>query len=278
MTIQHPIITYRLTRDGRIPPFICKHESAFAGMYGVNTNKEGYMPIWISPQETKYIGMSCGPIDPDGTPRCVDVIETKEELESYITNATAGQIVNSEGVTNTYTETTTGPIEAWNSVNDPEYDGPELTVTTTDKVATPAPTGTVIEHTGEYVTKIVTETSYSSDATSDIKTEEFEIKHPYTNITIVETEETVDVSQYSERPMEEESVTVEVKTTTTRVKATHQDITENYSDSFTTVDADGVVTKTRVRTFNEVTRVSNPFDPIAASNELWDRYEIVNEL
>ena len=64
MTAQHPIITYRLTRDGRIPEFLCSHEGAFAGMYGVNTNKPGFVPRWPSPQETLYLGMACGPIDP----------------------------------------------------------------------------------------------------------------------------------------------------------------------------------------------------------------------
>jgi hypothetical protein len=66
MTVNHPIITYRLTRDGRIPEFLCKHEGAFGGMYGVNTNKPGYIAKWPSPQETQFLGMGDGPLDPDG--------------------------------------------------------------------------------------------------------------------------------------------------------------------------------------------------------------------
>jgi hypothetical protein len=198
MTAQHPIIKYRLTRDGRVPEFLCKEEGAFAGVYGVNTNKPGYMPKWLSPQETQFLGMGCGPIDPDGCPSCVEVIETKEELETYITGISATWTTRTTGVTGVSTETTTGTLEAWNAGED--YTGPGLTTTTTDKVVTPAPAGNVVG------------------------------------------------------------------------------VTTSYTDSVTTSDTDGVVTKTVVKTFTETTEVENPFDPAAATDELWAKYEAVNEL
>ena len=198
MSAQHPIITYRLTRDGRIPEFLCNHEGAFAGMYGVNTNKPGYMAKWPSPQETLFLGMGCGPIDPDGAPEGVEVIETKEELETYITGISTAWTTKSTGVTGVSTETTTGTLEAWNAGED--YAGPGLTTTTTDKVVTAAPAGTVVG------------------------------------------------------------------------------VTTSYADSVTTSDTDGVVTKTVVRTITETTEVENPFDPAAAADELWAKYEAVNEL
>jgi len=198
MTAQHPIIKYRLTRDGRIPEFLCTHEGAFAGMYGVNTNKPGYIAKWPSPQETLYLGMGCGPIDPDGAPEGVEVIETKEELETYITSISSEWKVKSTGVTGVSTETTSGPLEAWNAGED--YEGLELVVTTTEKVVTAAPAGTVVG------------------------------------------------------------------------------VTTSYADSTTTTDVDGVVTKTVVRTYTETTEVENPFDPAAAADELWAKYEAVNEL
>jgi hypothetical protein len=198
MTVQHPIIKYRLTRDGRIPEFLCKEEGAFAGMYGVNTNKDGYMPKWLSPQETQYLGLSCGPIDPDGAPEGVEVIETKEELETYITGISTTWTTRSTGITGISTETTTGTLEAWNA--DEDYVGPGLTTTSTDKVVTPAPAGTVIG------------------------------------------------------------------------------VTTSYTDSVTTSDTDGSVTKTVVKTFTETTEVENPFDPVAATDELWAKYEAVNGL
>jgi hypothetical protein len=282
MTAQHPIITYRLTGDGRVPPFLCKHEGAFAGMYGVVTNREGYIPAWLPPQETKYLGMACGPVDPDGCPRCVDVIETKQELEDYITSISTNWTVDTQGVTGIRTETTTGTLEAWNPPSqgiDGEisvgYTGPGLTTTTTAQVTFGAPSGTVIEHTAEYVTKIVVETSSSAGVTTS--TQEFDIVHPYTNITITGTTETVGVVTTS-GPGLGEGEEITTTTTTTRTQATHLDVTEGYTDSITTTDVDGEVTKTRVRTYREVTKVRNPFDPVAATNELWTKYETVNGL
>ena len=139
MTVQHPIITYRLRSNGTIPPFLCKHPGSFAGMYGVNTNKEGFIPAWLPPQETKYLGMACGQVDPDACPKCVDVIGTKEELETYITGISTTWTVDSQGVTGIRTETTTGTDDAWNALtvtNDigVGYTGPGLTTTTTAPV------------------------------------------------------------------------------------------------------------------------------------------------
>jgi hypothetical protein len=284
MTVQHPIITYRLRSNGTIPPFLCDEPGSFAGMYGVNTNKEGYIPAWLPPQETKYLGMACGPVDPDGCPSCVDVIETKQELEDYITSISTTWTVDTQGVTGIRTETTTGTLEAWNPPSqgigmDGEvgaaYTGPGLTTTTTAQVTFGAPSGTVIEHTAEYVTKIVVETSSSAGVTTSVQ--EFDIVHPYTNITITGTTETVGVVTTS-GPGLGEGEEITTTTTTTRTQATHLDVTEGYSDSITTTDVDGEVTKTRVRTYREVTKVRNPFDPVAATNELWTKYETVNGL
>ena len=273
MTAQHPIIKYRLTRDGRIPEFLCKHEGAFAGMYGVNTNKPGYIAKWPSPQETLFLGMGCGAIDPDGAPEGVEVVATKTALQTYITGISTTWTVDTSGTTGIRTETTTGTLEAWNPGED--YTGPGLTTTTTDKVVSAAPAGTVIEHTANYVTKIVVERASASGVTTSVQ--EFEINHPYTNITVTGTSDVVGVVTTTAGPGGEgEEVTT--TTTTTTTTATHQDITEGYSDSITTTDTDGVVTKTRTRTYTETTKVRNPFDPVAATNELWTKYETVNGL
>ena len=275
MAVQHPVIKYRLTPQGRTPDYLCKHAGSFAGMYGVNTNKEGYIPKWLSPQETQYLGLGCGPIDPDGAPAGVEVVETKADLQTYITGISTTWTVDSEGVTGIRTETTTGTLEAWNppsGIDGEEYSGPGLTTTTSASVTYDAPSGTVIEHTASYVTRIVVETATSSGVTTS--TQEFAINHPYTNITVTGTSDAVGVVTTTGPDDEETTVT----TTTTTTTATHQDITEGYSDSFRTVDEDGVVTKTRTRTYSEVTKVRNPFDPVAATNELWTKYETVNGL
>ncbi len=270
MTVQHPIITYRIRSNGTLPPFLCNHPGAFAGMYGVNTNKEGFIPAWLSPQETKYLGMACGQVDPDGCPKCVDVIETKVELETYITGISTTWTVDTSGITGVSTETTTGTLEAWNAGSD--YIGPGLTTTTTPEVSFPAPSGIVIEHTGSYVTKVVVETATSSGVTTSVQ--ETAPSYSYNNITIVGTTETVGVVTTTRLDDEEVTIT----TTTTTTEATHEDITEGYSDSISTTDVDGVITKTRTRTYRETTKVRNPFDPVAATNELWTKYETVNGL
>lgn len=278
MTVQHPIITYRLRSNGTLPPFLCKHPGSFAGMYGVNTNKEGFVPAWLPPQETQYLGMACGQVDPDDCPKCVNVIETKEELETYITGISTTWTVDSQGVTGIRTETTTGTDDAWNAptvTNDigVGYTGPGLTTTTTAPVSFDAPAGTVILHNANYTTRIVVETQNSSGVTTSI--EEFAPTYQYNNITIVGVSTAVGIVTTT-RIDEEEVTTITTSTTTT--EATHEDVVENYSDSFTTVDVDGEINKTRVRTFRETTKVRNPFDPVAATNELWTKYEIVNEL
>lgn len=271
MAVNHPIIKYRLTAQGRIPDYLCGHEGSFAGMYGVNTNKPGYVPRWPSPQETQFLGMACGPIDPDGAPPEVEVVSTKAALQSYITGISTTWTVDSQGITGIRTETTTGTLEAWNPGE--SYTGPGLTTTTTDKVTSAAPAGTVIEHSASYVTKIVTERATAAGVTTSV--EEFEIVHPYTNINVTGTTETVGVVTTTGGDVGDE---VTITTTTTTTTATHQDITEGYSDSVTTTDVDGVVTKTRTRTYRETTKVRSPFDPVAATNELWAKYEAVNEL
>ena len=278
MTVQHPIITYRIRSNGTIPPFLCKHPGSFAGMYGVNTNKEGFVPAWLPPQETKYLGMACGQVDPDACPKCVDVIGTKEELETYITGISTTWTVDSQGVTGIRTETTTGTDDAWNAptvTNDigVGYTGPGLTTTTTAPVSFDAPAGTVILHNANYTTRIVVETQNSSGVTTSI--EEFIPTYQYNNITIVGVSTAVGIVTTT-RIDEEEVTTITTSTTTT--EATHEDVVENYSDSFTTVDVDGEINKTRVRTFRETTKVRNPFDPVAATNELWTKYETVNGL
>ena len=275
MAVQHPVIKYRLTLQGRTPDYLCKHEGSFAGMYGVNTNKEGYIPAWLSPQETQYLGLGCGPIDPDGAPAGVEVVETKADLQTYITGISTTWTVDSQGVTGIRTETTTGTLEAWNppsGIDGEEYSGPGLTTTTSASVTYDAPSGTVIEHSASYVTKIVVETATSSGVTTS--TQEFAINHPYTNITVTGTSDAVGVVTTTGPDDQETTVT----TTTTTTTATHQDITEGYSDSVTTVDVDGVVTKTRTRTYRETTKVRNPFDPVAATNDLWTKYETINGL
>jgi hypothetical protein len=135
------------------------------------------------------------------------------------------------------------------------------------------PAGTVILHNENYTTRIVVETQNSSGVTTSI--EEFTPTYQYNNITIVSVYTAVGI--VTTTGPDEHNVTTTITSTTT-TSATHEDVVENYGDSFTTVDVDGEVTKTRVRTFTETTKVRNPFDPVAATNELWAQYEAINHL
>ena len=186
MTVQHPIITYRLRSNGTIPPFLCNHSDAFAGMYGVNTNKEGFIPVWLSPQETKYLGMACGPVDPDGCPKCVEVIETKEELETYIAGISTTWTTRSTGITGVSTETTTGSLEAWNAGED--YEGPALVVTTTEKVVTADPAGTVVGVTTSYTDSVTTTDIDGVVAKTVVRTftETTEVENPFDPVTVAD--------------------------------------------------------------------------------------------
>jgi hypothetical protein len=279
MTVQHPIITYRLTPTEQNPCYLCKKEgSFFPRLYPINTNPNNKLSIWNGCQVDKFVGLGCGPIDPEGIPTEVTVLSTKTQLQSHVTEATTGWTVDSRGVTGIRTETTSGTDDAWNAstvTNDigVGYTGPGLTTTTTAPVSFDTPAGTVILHNENYTTRIVVETQNSSGVTTSI--EEFTPTYQYNNITIVSVSTAVGI--VTTTGPDEHNVTTTITSTTT-TSATHEDVVENYGDSFTTVDVDGEVTKTRVRTFTETTKVRNPFDPVAATNELWAQYEAINHL
>lgn len=196
MAVQHPIITYRLRRDGSVPPFLCDHPGAFAGLYGVDTNKPGYIPAWLPPQDTQYLGMACGPIDPDGSPSCVKVIATKTALGNYIAGISTDWKNRDEVVTGVSTSIQEGPIEAFGN---PDRES-EIVVTNTPAVTYTVTEGTVI--------------------------------------------------------------------------STRTD--QNVSDR--SVSENGTTTLTRTTTITEVSMVETPFDPVAATNELWAKYQAVNGL
>ena len=182
MSAQHPIIKYRLTRDGRIPEYLCTDPRAFAGMYGVDTNKPGFIPRWLSPQETQYLGMGCGEIDPEqGAPSGVSVVETKAELQTYITGISTTWTVDTQVLVGIKTETITS-----------------AGITTSPEVTFDPGPGVVVG------------------------------------------------------------------------------VNTSYSDSVEKIDIDGNVAITTTRTWRTTDTLQNPFDPVAATNELWNIYEVVN--
>lgn len=194
MTVNHPIIKYRLTVNGRIPEYLCKHEHAFSGIYGVNTNKEGYTPFWHPPQDMQYLGLSCGPIDPAGVPDTLEVIDTKQDLLSYITGISSSWTTHNEVVTGISTVVEKGP-----------------------------------------------KLSFSGDG--------------------------VGISTIKSTSVEYDPIEGEVVGVST---------ISNVSDSETTKN--GVLTLTRTTTTITTKEIFSPFDPVAATEELWTKYETVNGL
>ena len=91
---------------------------AFKGEHGAPANKVGKLPRFGSPQDTIYLGMGCGDVDPDGTPDgYVGSIASKADLQAYISEvgSAAGYKVVTATVTGVSTETTTGLSTAWES-------------------------------------------------------------------------------------------------------------------------------------------------------------------
>ena len=160
----HPLIKYTLTKQGRQPEWLCNESGAFKGEHGTPANKTGKLPRFGSPQDTIYLGMGCGDVDPDGTPDgYVGSITSKADLQTYITDVgtAADYHVVTATVTGVQTSVTTGLSTAWNA--DP-YAGGLSTTTSSKHTATGV--GTVMVLTGSQVIKVVTEVNNGSGITT----------------------------------------------------------------------------------------------------------------
>ena len=179
----HPLIKYTLTKQGRQPEWLCNEAGAFKGEHGTPANKAGKLPRFGSPQDTIYLGMGCGDVDPDGTPDgYVGSITSKADLQTYITEVgtAAGYKTLTNTVTGIQTSVITGSLEAWNPGED--YSGPGLTTTTTDKV-TYSGIGTAVGVTTTTSTSTTTITtdgvSTRTDTVTTTETTEFETTYDY---------------------------------------------------------------------------------------------------
>ena len=84
--MSQPLIKYTLTRAGRQPEWLSKDSRAFKGEHATSANKAGKLPRFGSPQDTIYLGIGCGDVDPDGTPDgYVGSISSKADLQTYLT-------------------------------------------------------------------------------------------------------------------------------------------------------------------------------------------------
>ena len=269
--MSQPVVKYTLTKQGRQPEWLCKESGAFRGEHGAPANKEGKLPRFGSPQDTIYLGMGCGDVDPDGTPDgYVGIITTKADLQTYITEVgtAAGYEVITGTVTGVSTSVTTGGSEAWNPGED--YSGPGLTTTTSDKV-TSTGVGTVRTFGASQVIKVVTEVNDGTGiSTSTVDTPV--VIDPASTKSNVSTSVGVVTTTSGGA---EVGVTTTVTTTTTE-SYTYTDVTTSTSTSTSSTTTDGVTTRTDTVTATERTNYVTDYDYAAEATRLWDKYEAVN--
>ena len=94
-----------------MPEWINTGDSSFAGEHGITGNKTGFIPKYESPQDTIYLGIASGDVDPDGTPDdYVGILTTKALLQTYITatGSTLQYKTTTGTVTGVQTSVTTG--------------------------------------------------------------------------------------------------------------------------------------------------------------------------
>ena len=153
----YPIIKYRLRADGKVPEYLAGISTGFQGECGKDTNVAGKIPRWLSPQETVYLGLAVGPADPAGLPNgCEGTIDTKGDLQTYITSISGSWTEDSEVVTgvSTYKEEGLQSTFTFNG-----GDGTGITTTaTTPAYSASAGAGTTVG--------VATNTSYSDSVTT----------------------------------------------------------------------------------------------------------------
>ena len=272
--MSQPIIKYTLTKQGRQPEWLSKDSRAFRGEHPVSANKPGKLPLYGSPQDTIFLGIGCGEPDSDGTPDgYVGKISTKAALKTYISGigTSVGYKVVTPVVTGVSTSVTTGSAEAWNP--GPDYSGPGLTTTSSDKV-TSTGTGTIQTFENSQVTKIVVKTTEVVSGVSTVTTTSEDIAinvDPASTVSAVSTSDSVGIVTSI---FPEKEVTVE--TTTTTSAYTYTDVTSNSTKSTSSTTTDGATTRTDTVTTTESTKYVTAYDYDAEATRLWDIHQAIN--
>ena len=97
--MEYPIVKYRLRADGRRPEYLAGISTGFSGELAVNTNVAGKIPRWLPPQDSVFLGLGVGPVDPAGTPNGFEgTIDTKSALTTYVTGITSTWTVDTDVV------------------------------------------------------------------------------------------------------------------------------------------------------------------------------------
>jgi len=264
-----PIVKYTLNKKGQVPEWINTSDSSFASIHGISGNKTGYIPKYEPPQDTIYLGIAKGDVDPDGTPDdYVGIITTKALLQSYITatGSTLQYKTTTPTVTGVQTSVTTGLSTAWGQE---EYSGGLSTTTSTKYTASGV--GTVATISASQVTKVVIATDTPtgiSTATTDtpiVIDAASTLSGVSTSVGIVTTSSTNDFT----------GVTT-TTTTTSTTSFTYTDVMSVSSTSTSETTTDGVTTRTDTVTTIETTKYDTSYDYAAEATRLWNIYTAVN--
>tara|TARA_B100001113_G_scaffold292617_1_gene249272 strand:+ start:21 stop:614 length:594 start_codon:yes stop_codon:yes gene_type:complete len=152
----YPIIKYRTRADGRQPEYLAGISTGFSGECPVNTNVAGKIPRWLSPQETVYLGLGVGPVDPAGTPNGFEgTIDTKSALTTYITSISGDWKTRNRVIVGVSTYKEVGLTTCFNAGENPSAAG--ITTTVIGTTTTSAGAGTTVG--------VSTGTSYSDSVT-----------------------------------------------------------------------------------------------------------------
>ena len=263
-----PIVKYTLNKQGQMPEWINTDSSSFAGEHGITGNKTGYIPKYESPQDTIYLGIAKGDVDPDGTPDdYVGIITTKALLQSYITatGSTLQYKTTTGTVTGIQTSVTTGLSTAWNQA---EYSGGLSTTTSTKYTASGV--GTVATLSGSQVTKVVVKTDTTTGSTSATTDTPIVIDAASTLSGV-----STSVGIVTTTGTNEAGVTT-TTTTTDTTSYTYTDVTTSSSTSTSETTTDGVTTRTDTVTTTETTNYDTSYDYATEATRLWDIYTALN--
>ena len=264
-----PIVKYTLNKRGQVPEWINTGDSSFAGQHGISGNKDGYIPRYESPQETIYLGIAIGDVDPDGSPDdYVGTISTKSALTTYLKSVgnTLKYKTVTATVTGVQTSVTTGLSTAWNQE---EYSGGLSTSTTSKHTVSGVGTLATISTSG--VTKVVTVvdtptgSSISTVSTPVVVDPASTLSGVSTSVGIVTTTGT-----------DGELGVTTTTTTTDTTSYTYTDVQSSSSTSTSTTTTDGVTTRTDTVTTTETGNYETTYDYAAESTRLWDIYTALN--
>ena len=264
-----PIVKYTLNKKGQTPEWINTSDSSFASQHGITGNKTGYIPKYESPQDTIYLGIASGDVDPDGTPDdYVGIITTKALLQSYITatGSTLQYKTTTPTVTGVQTSVITGLATAFDQA---EYSG-GLSTTTSTKY-TVSGVGTVATISASTVTKVVIAIDTSTGSSISTVSTPITIDAAST-LSGVSTSVGI-VTTTGDGP--EAGITT-TTTTTSTTSFTYTDVLSTSSTSTSETTTDGVTTRTDTVTTTETTKYETSYDYAAEATRLWNIYTTLN--